>query len=100
MPAFGTVVAHALGQSQALDRLKGFVQEVRDQYGDQVSDAQGDWTDNVLDFSLTTLGMTIRGTLTVDEEAAHVKGHLPLAAAFFRGQIERQIADELQKALG
>jgi hypothetical protein len=100
MPSFGTVVSHALGQSQALDRLKSFVQEVRDQYGDQVSEAKGDWQDNVLDFSLTTLGLTIKGTLTVEEAAARVAGHLPLAAAFFRGQIERQIADELQRALG
>jgi hypothetical protein len=99
MPAFNAAVPHALGQAQALERLKGFVERVRDRYADHVSQMSGAWSDNVLDFSLTTLGLTIKGSLTVEEAAARVAGQLPLAAAFFRGQIEQQIASELQKAL-
>ena len=99
MPAFNTEVPHALGQTEATSRLKGFVDQVRQRYADQVSQMSGAWTDNVLDFSLTTFGMTITGKLTVEEAVARVAGHLPLAAAFIRGQIEQSIASELQQAL-
>jgi hypothetical protein len=99
MPAFSTEVPHALGQTEATSRLKGFVEQVRDRYGDQVGQMSGSWTGNVLDFSLTTFGMTITGKLIVEEAAARVAGQLPLAAAFIRGQIEQRIASELQQAL-
>ena len=99
MPAFKADVSHGLGQAQALERLKHFVDQARERYRGEVSQISGAWQDHVLNFSLTTFGMTVKGTLTVEEAAARVAGHLPLAATFLRGQIERQISGELQKAL-
>jgi Putative polyhydroxyalkanoic acid system protein (PHA_gran_rgn) len=99
MPAFKAEVLHALGQAQAIARLKSFMEQVREQYKDDVSQISGAWKDHVLDFSLTTFGMTVKGTLTVEDAAARVAGQLPLAAAFFRGKIEQSITSELQKAL-
>lgn len=99
MPAFKAEVPHALGQTQATERLKGFIEQMRGQYGDEVGQISGEWREHVLDFSLKPFGMTITGTLTVEEAAARVAGQLPLAAALLRGQIEQSIANELQKAL-
>jgi hypothetical protein len=99
MPAFQVNVPHGLGQQQALERLKAFLQKVAERYKDQVSKMEGNWVDNVLTFAMTTYGFTISGKLTVNDSTAELEGQLPIAALAFRGKIERSIADEITKAL-
>jgi len=48
---------------------------------------------------LVASGLSISGVLLVEETLVAVSGPLPLAAVFFRGQIERTIRDELRKLL-
>jgi hypothetical protein len=99
MPSFNTEVAHQLGQEQATARLKSFLEQVRIKYQDFVSDLQGNWTDNILTFSLKTYGFTIDGTLTVSDTSARLTGNIPFAAMAFRGKIEQSIAGELRREL-
>jgi hypothetical protein len=99
MPEFKTEVPHGLGKDEAVTRLKGFVEEVRDRFQDQLDNADGAWMENVLDFTLLASGITITGKLTVEETRAHVAGKLPIIAVPLRGMIERQIAQQLQTAL-
>ena len=99
MPAFSTEIAHNLGRAEATTRLRGFVDQARERFGQQVSAMDGSWNDSVLDFSLTAMGMTITGTLAVEESLARVAGKLPLAALPFRGKIEQSIAEEIRKEL-
>jgi hypothetical protein len=99
MPSFNTEVAHQLGQEQATARLKSFLDQVRLRYQDFVSDLQGNWTDNVLTFSLKTYGFAIDGTLTVSDTTARLAGTIPFAALAFRGKIEQSIAGELRREL-
>jgi hypothetical protein len=68
-------------------------------YKDVASDIQGNWADNVLNFSLKVMGFTVSGKVTVQDKLAKVEGQLPLAAAMFRGRIEESIKSELQKEL-
>ncbi|HJN12681.1 MAG: polyhydroxyalkanoic acid system family protein [Pirellulaceae bacterium] len=99
MPSFKTEVPHQLGKEKAIEKLSSFLDDVAEKYKDQVSKLDGDWSDNVLDFSLTTYGFSITGKLTVDEEVARLDGQLPFAAVAFRGKIEKGIASELERAL-
>jgi hypothetical protein len=99
MPGFATTIQHTLGQDEATARLVDFVEEVRDRFRGQITRAEGAWNGNVLDFTLTALGITVQGKLTVDEGVARVEGRLPLAALPFRGRIEQSIAAELATAL-
>jgi hypothetical protein len=99
MPGFSTEIPHALGKEKATARLKGFVEQARQRFGQQVTAMEGSWNESVLDFSLTAMGMTITGTLAVEEGLARVAGKLPLAAMPFRGRIEESIAEEVRKEL-
>ena len=99
MPAFHTEVAHQLGRDAAIDRLKGFVQQVERKFKDQVSRLEGDWEDNQLQFSMTTYGFELSGVLTVDDNKAVIDGKLPFPAVAFRGKIEKSFQKELEKAL-
>ena len=99
MPGFSTEVPHDLGQAEATSRLKLLVERAGKRIGNQVSAMDGSWNDSVLSFSLTALGMKIKGTLTVDDSSARVSGQLPLAAMPFRGKIEKSIAAEIKQEL-
>ena len=99
MPAFATSVAHKLGTVAATERLKTFLEDMRRDYGDKLADARGEWQGHVLQFGFTVYGMAIQGTLEVSEASVNVNGKLPLAAALFRGQVEKTIRDELVKEL-
>ncbi|MAV36647.1 MAG: hypothetical protein CMJ59_14470 [Planctomycetaceae bacterium] len=99
MPAFNAETPHVLGQSEAVERLKSFVDNIREQFKEQVSEMNGEWDDSSLQFSLTTYGFTITGTLNVEDNRVHVDGQLPFAAVAFRGKIQQAIEQELSRAL-
>ena len=99
MPAFATSVTHKLGTAAATERLKTFLEDVRRDHGDKLTDARGEWQGNTLHFSFSIFGMGIQGTMEVSDSSVNVNGKLPLAASFFRGQVEKSIRDELVKEL-
>jgi hypothetical protein len=99
MPSFSTEVPHTLGQEQATERLKHFVEKVRERYQDQVKDLDGEWTENTLNVAFKTYGFAIKATLDVHEDAVKLNGELPIAAVVFRGKIEQSIAGELKRVL-
>jgi hypothetical protein len=97
MPSFNMEVPHTLGRAVAVERLQQFMDKVRSR--SDVSDLTESWTDNVLNFSFKTFGLTIEGSTTVEDDRVCMDGKLPLAATPFRGRIEGSIHDELQKIL-
>ena len=99
MPGLAISVPHKLGTAAAVQRLTTFLDAVRRDYGDQLSDVRGGWEGSTLQFAFTTYGMAIQGMLKVEDAAVNVDGKLPLAAALFRGQVEKTIRDELLKLL-
>lgn len=99
MPSLSIQVPHALPVAEAVQRLQGFLEEVRRDHGDRVSNVRGDWQDNTLKFGFTAMGMQIAGDLVVHDNSVDVSGNLPFAASLFRGQIEQTIRGELQKLL-
>src|SRR5262245_9177124 len=99
MPSFRVSVPHQLGQAAARARVEGFLDNVRRDLPARVSDVAGEWNDNRLEFRLVASGLSISGTLQVEESLAEVAGALPLAAVLFRGQIERTIREELSRLL-
>ncbi len=99
MPEFNASVDHQLSVEDATEKLKTFLDHVKEEYGEQVSKLDGTWDSNVLTFTLTTFGLDIEGVLTVGEDAAVVDGTLPFMALAFRGRVEESIKQNLKKAL-
>ncbi len=97
MPSFNMEVPHQLGRDAAIERLKSFIDKVRNR--NDVSDLQESWQENVQTFSFKTFGFTIEGATTVEDDRVKMEGKLPLAAAPFRGRIEGSIQEELTKML-
>jgi monoamine oxidase len=100
MPTFTTEVTHQLSQQEAMVRLDNLIQQVAQKFEQQLSAVDCTWTSNVLGFSLTTKGVTVKGTMTVHANVVQVHGKLPLVALPFRGTIQQSLAQELTQALG
>ena len=99
MAGFNVSVPHGLGREAALVRVQRFLDDIRQTYGQDLSDIRGQWHDNRLEFGFSAKGLAVHGTLVVEEALVNVAGPLPLAAMFFRGRIEQQIRQELEKLL-
>ena len=99
MPSLSVQVPHQLPVAEAVTRLQSFLEEVRRDHADRVSNVQGEWLGETLKFGFTTMGMQIKGDLVVGGDDVRVSGNLPFAASLFRGTIESTIRGELEKLL-
>ncbi len=99
MPSFNVQVPHSLGQDAAKARMESFLETMEKKYKDQISDMDGSWSDNILNFSFNTFGIKIDGKMTVAEDNVQMDGELPFAAMMFKGKIASGIQEALEKAL-
>lgn len=99
MPGFSTEVSHTLGQDAAVEKLKGFLDQVKERYPKEISQIEGAWDGNVLNYAFTTFGIKVDGTLTVEDELVRMEGNLPFAAMMFKGKISESIKVALEKAI-
>lgn len=99
MPSFKTEVPHQLSSSEARSRVEALVVEISEQYGDMISELQGDWNQNCLSVSFRAMGFAISSDVRVEEERVAVDGKIPMAALPFKGKIQNTIVDKLNELL-
>jgi len=99
MPKLTVTVPHALGQEQAVERLKARFHAALQTYGQRVEGLQQQWHDNALTYRFKTLGMSVNGSVSVEPSEVTVVMELPLTASVFKGTIEKQLREELTKIL-
>ena len=97
MPKFNLEVPHTLPPAEAQDRMQRFAESLHGRFGDQAKDVTQSWTDNVMSFGFKTLGMRIDGQIGVEPDKLVVSGDLPIAAMMFKGKIESEIRQQLER---
>ena len=96
MPKFGIELPHSLGKEDAKSRLERFIES----YREQVTELEQSWQDDALSFSFKTFGIKIAGDMTVTEDRLVVDGELPFSAMMFKGKIEGEMKEKLERILG
>ena len=99
MPRVTVETPHALGQEEAVRRLKEKSGIVKDAYEDQVNDLHEEWNGDTLSFGFKVMGMKVSGTVEAAAEQVRLAAELPLAAMMFKGKIEQRIREELEALL-
>ena len=99
MPKTSIVVDHQLGEQEALDRIKGMLEQVKGNYGSQVSDLQENWRDNGGSFAFKAMGFKIVGDVTVTDSKVMIDLEFPWAAKPFEGTIEATIRERAERLL-
>ena len=99
MPKFSLEVPHTFTAEEAKSRLERFVDSLQSQYGDKVSDLQQSWDGNKLSFGFKTFGIKIAGAIEALEQKLHVTGEIPFSAMMFKGKIESEVKEKLQRLM-
>lgn len=99
MPAISVTTSHQLGQAEAVSRLKGYLEKIKQRHQDKVSNLEEQWTDSQLTYGFSSYGFSIKGDLAVTESAVTLNAAIPFAAMMFKGKIEQTMRDELARIL-
>lgn len=99
MPSLKMSVAHQLGAEEAVKRIQRFGEMLKEKYDGQFKDLEENWVDNALQFALSTFGMKVKGQMNVEDDAVNIDGDLPFAAMMFKGKIEKDVREALEKIL-
>ena len=71
-------IPHSLGATDAKKRIAEGVTAAKTQYGAYLHGLEADWDDNRMNFSLTALTQTVRGTVDVEADFVELRAELPL----------------------
>ena len=99
MPKFNFEIPHPLSVADAKDRLDRFIEGLEAKLGDSVKNLERNWEGDSLLFGFRTFGINISGKMDVEEDRVKVEGDLPLSAMMFKGKIESEIKENLQRLL-
>lgn len=99
MPTINLTVPHGHSRADAAEKLKSFAEVVRQRYKDQVKDVHEEWREDGMTFGFKTMGVEITGDVAVNDSSADVRAKIPFAAMMFKGRIEQEIRDAMNRAL-
>ncbi|HEX4415093.1 MAG TPA: polyhydroxyalkanoic acid system family protein [Lacipirellulaceae bacterium] len=97
MPKIGVRVPHTLTKDEARARLERFAEMLEAKFANQLSDLQQSWDGDTLKFHFKTYGIPLDGGITVGDNELNVAGDIPFAAMMFKGKIESEIREQLEK---
>jgi len=97
MPKFGVTVPHQLTKDEARSRLERFIEVLQTKFEGKVSDLQQSWDGDTLNFGFKTFGIQLKGGIAVNDNELQLDGDLPFAAMMFRGKIESDIKEQLER---
>lgn len=96
---FVVSVPHQLSKEEALNRIKSLVQQLKAQYGNQVSNVSEKWDDDRCDFSLKMKMFKLTGSILVDDSSAEIRGTMPTGTGRFEGKAKALIEEQAKKLL-
>jgi len=99
VPKINFQIPHELSAQDAQGRLQRFSEHLESKFGDQVKDLEQSWSDKELSFGFKTYGIRIDGKITVESESVNVDADLPFSAMMFKGKIESEIRQQLERIL-
>jgi hypothetical protein len=99
VPKMSMSVPHELGRDEAVSRLKNLLTDMKQQYGDKISDLQENWNDAGGTFSFKAMGFKLSGSLNVTDNEMQLDGDFPWAAKPFQGTIEATVRERAERLL-
>jgi hypothetical protein len=99
VPKINLEVPHALSAEEAKSRLERMGESLQSRFGEQVKDMSQSWAGNLLSFGFKTMGMRFDGNVGVEDDKVVVNGDIPFTAMMFKGKIESEIRQQLERIL-
>lgn len=97
MPKLNLEIPHQLSIDEARQRLQKFSELLESKFQDQVGELDQSWEGNSLAFAFKTFGIKIQGKIEVKDDTLSLAGDLPFSAMMFKGKIESEIREQLER---
>ena len=92
-------IPHELSQQEALTRIKGMLQKLKEEQKDMITNMKEDWKGETGNFEFTAKGFDLSGIITVQPSSVDIDAKLPFALSFFKGQIKQVIEGKAKELL-
>ncbi len=99
MPNLKFDIPHSLSNEEAKERLQRFMEFNESKLKDQVSDLNQSWDGDTLVFGFKTFGIKIQGRIASEVEKLGVDCELPFSAMMFKGKIESEMRQQIERLL-
>jgi len=99
VPKINFEIPHTLSAEEAKQRLQRFAESLQAKFQDQVSELDQSWEGDALAFGFKTYGIKIQGKIEVLDDRLAVDVDLPFSAMMFKGKIESEIRQQLERLL-
>ena len=100
MPKFNVNVPHEIDRTEAVQKLRSFMEAARQDSAVELTDVEETWDDSGnLKFAFSAMVFRIAGQMITEGQQVSVKGDLPFAALPFRGALENQLATKIREAI-
>lgn len=94
MSSLNISIPHNLSKEEALTRIKGLLQQVKEEQANIVSNVKEDWSEDKGQFGFTAMGFDLAGDINVSEDNVEINAELPFAVALFKGRIKEIITEK------
>ncbi len=99
MPKLSMEIPHSHSAEEAKERLVRFNDALKERFKDQVADLTQTWEGDTLSFGFKTFGIKIAGKIAIEEGKLVVDGDLPFSAMMFKGKIESEMRQQLERLM-
>ena len=100
MPKFNVNVPHEIERDEAIEKLKSFMVDAKQNAPVELKDVEETWDEKGnLAFAFSAMGFRIAGQMVTEGKEIAVSGELPFAAMPFRGALETQLATKIREAI-
>jgi putative polyhydroxyalkanoate system protein len=93
-------IPHQLTRAEAKRRIQDGIGKFRREHGALLHDLKEMWEGDRMDFSVSAMGLSITGHLTVDDQAVHVEVALPWLLNMLARPVKQQIERQGRQLLG
>ena len=92
-------IPHKFTKTEATSRVKNALEAARPQLAGNVEMHEERWDGSTLHFDLTAEKHRISGTFAVEDSQFVLDAKLPLMMRLFEGRIEKELAEQIKKAM-
>ena len=91
MPDLTASIPHQMSKEEAKRRVQEHIRILREQHAAMISEIQENWSGDTLAFAVRSMGQSITGRLTVDDQMLHLTVALPWLLRMLAGSVKRQL---------
>ena len=84
-------VNHKLGQAEASNRIKTFLEKAPKQFSGELDALKTTWNGPTIDYSFKFANITVNGNLAITKNTIVITSKIPLALLIFRSKIEQAV---------